>query len=191
MTWFSLRMGAFGSTHTRLRMPRMLRLWRRRRIARPAMSTTVPESGTNGWVVRLPWVTSTIRLWVSIGGMRRLTAPGQGSTDGGGVAAGVQWPRSLSLPGGRSADRSRACEFRSYRQVTIPNHRGREPTEGASPYGAMDMDGNVWEWTANKGLLRGAAWNNTDGLTRCSGRYRAMPASRDHALGFRCVRRKR
>jgi formylglycine-generating enzyme required for sulfatase activity len=78
---------------------------------------------------------------------------------------------------------------------------------GASPYGAMDMAGNVSEWVsslvmpypydANDGrenldspaerVWRSSPWTNGFWWLRASVRYRSVPTYQRHVLGFRCA----
>ena len=76
---------------------------------------------------------------------------------------------------------------------------------GESPFGALDMSGNVVEWCqtkwresykeaadeslegANPRVVRGGAWFDFPGYVRCACRDGLDPVYGDYGLGFRLV----
>ena len=70
---------------------------------------------------------------------------------------------------------------------------GRYSPQGDSPYGCVDMAGNVWEWTANDHeqggkVVRGGSWWNDRGVLRGAVRFRFGPGFGGVNRGFRCAR---
>jgi formylglycine-generating enzyme required for sulfatase activity len=73
--------------------------------------------------------------------------------------------------------------------------------EGASPFGVMDMSGNIYEWCLNEyahpasvdlnstqqKTLRGGSWNDARAFARSAFRYDSDPNYRDDDYGFRVV----
>jgi len=96
-------------------------------------------------------------------------------------------------PSGNTWDITKANVYESYDGYKDTAPVGSFPA-GASPYGALDMAGNVWEWTADwyrtgeTRLLRGGSWVDLPRRARTSRRLGTVPTSRLDDVGVRCAR---
>jgi formylglycine-generating enzyme required for sulfatase activity len=126
------------------------------------------------------------------------------------AARGTDTPRTFPW-GDKAPDCSLANMGGPQSCVGDTDRVGRRP-EGASPYGAMDMAGNVWEWTSDwydaktyskpasdnardpKGpaegklkVMRGGCWVSGADSLRTTCRKAELPATWAYNVGFRCV----
>jgi len=88
--------------------------------------------------------------------------------------------------------------------TNVPREVGSEP-RNASPYGALDMAGNVMEWTdtwydkypgstiERRGLgtmfrvLKGGSWETREVYARSANRFSELPIDGKPSFGFRCA----
>ncbi len=123
----------------------------------------------------------------------------------------AEWERAArgddgrSFPWGESFDPQLANTREGGAARTSPI--GAYPA-GASPLGALDMAGNVWEWTSSldarypyraddgreapdgvgRRIMRGGCYANPHGYARCACRFRLPPTVRNEFTGFRLAR---
>jgi len=106
--------------------------------------------------------------------------------------------KGWAYPYGNTFDKNKGNTRKSGIQKTTPVDRY---PQGASPFGVMDLSGNVWEWCLNEYLnatvniisnnhprsLRGGSWYNFDHGARTPYRDFNSPDGRDNSYGFRVM----
>ena len=133
------------------------------------------------------WLTEHLRGQGLISGGQAVRLPTQAeweqaarSTDG------------RAYPWGNQPPSGDLCNFNNIVGGTTPV--GQYP-QGASPYGLLDMAGNVFEWCenlyegqSNARVIRGGAYNMDASWVGCASRYRYHQDHRSANFGFRVVR---
>jgi len=110
---------------------------------------------------------------------------------GGALPTEAQWLRACqgddrrTYPWGDQPPDEARANFDGAADRTAPV--GSYPA-GASPYGALDMAGNVWEWVDDGNVVvRGGAFGNDANYIACTTRYAAAESVVNDNVGFRIV----
>lgn len=96
-----------------------------------------------------------------------------------------------AYPWGNQEPTSELCNFNRFEKGTTPV--GKYSPRGDSPYGCVDMAGNVWEWTASASedgdgkILRGGGWSHPAEFVSLTLPSSHDPDDRYDTDGFRCA----
>ncbi|MBN1875111.1 MAG: SUMF1/EgtB/PvdO family nonheme iron enzyme, partial [Anaerolineae bacterium] len=167
---------------------------------------TVPEGKENYPVVSISWYDA--RDYAAWAGMRLLSEAEwekAASWEGiGAITRDRQKEQKRQYPWGDQFDKTRCNTDESGISRTTPVRR--YSARGISPYGCIDMAGNVWEWTssiyksypyrADDGreemtsgdirVLRGGSFYDNESAARCAYRIISYPHARNITDGMRC-----
>ena len=114
----------------------------------------------------------------------------------------AEWEKAARGEDGRAypwGDTAISCDLANY--WSQPNGCGGTPVAvgsyptGASPYGALDMAGNVWEWTEDwfdpaaqdARVVRSGSYLDQAAWATTFHRHRALPVNQYAHTGFRCA----
>ena len=181
--------------------------WRQEnKITQPSSWDAPPWNGPNYPVVGVSWFEAVAYCrWLSTQTGITFSLPSEAEWE-----KAARGSDGLIYPWGNTWDASLVNSSESGLQKTTPV--GSYP-KGASPYGALDMAGNVWEWCATQGgktypyqledewqaayleayvearvLRGGASWNDRT-VVRGAYRYDDYPRGRYFGLGLRVASR--
>jgi formylglycine-generating enzyme required for sulfatase activity len=172
----------------------------------------IPEGKENHPVVQVSWkdaqafcgwLTTKLSSEISEGFVVRLPTEAEWEKAARGEY-GNEWPWGNDKP-----DKT-LCNVERWEGDTTPV--GKYSPHGASPYGAQDMAGNVWEWcldwydeneyarradsavtdprgpeSGTRRVVRGGSWRDDRDVARCAYRNRFDPGGFFNLIGFRLV----
>ena len=111
---------------------------------------------------------------------------------------GRRYPWGMTPPGTQTDARANFGTVACCAPDAADGYRRTAPAGGfslgASPFGLLDMAGNVWEWTASRFpgrpewvVLRGGGWGNNPYCLRSAYRHGNPPDIGLDMVGFRCA----